>query len=281
MNTTRSFTVIALVGFLALSGTQVSFGQAPASAGGVVPVPQPAPAAAQPVRVATDGLTLPVDQTLPPAAAQPLPGGPVQPLPTAPVQPLPPATGQPLPPGGFQPPPPGATQPFPPGAFQPPPAAAIPSLSLIRGSHIIGSTAILGGGIVIGTVQDLLSVVGSGEYVLVANPSGFVTIPRSLTIFDPVRRSLQVNMTFAQLCELPRLLQLAQLNRDFLERVHRYFHGPHGQAILKNGVAHTARPTHPAGGTQNRGETRTANKPANGQQTRTEPHSAKGPDLHR
>jgi hypothetical protein len=262
MNTARSFAVIALVGFLALSRTQGSFGQAP--------VPQPAPDAAQPVPAASDGLVLPADQTPPPAAVQPLPPAPAQPLPAAPAQPFPTAPAQPVPAG-----------PVPPVGAQPLPVPGVPGLNLIRGSHIIGSRALVLGGVPIGTVQDLLSVAGSDEYVLIANPSGFVAIPRSLTIFDPVSRILQVNMTFAQCGELPRLLLLARLNREFLERVHRYFHSPHGQAILKNGVARSARPTYPAGGPQNRGETRTASKPATGQQNRTESHSGKGPDLHR
>jgi hypothetical protein len=157
----------------------------------------------------------------------------------------------------------------------------VPNLSLIRGSHIIGSRAILAGGVVIGTVQDLLLVAGSGEYVLVANPSGFVTIPRSLTIFDPARRVLQVNMTFGQCGELPRLLQLAQLNREFLERVHRFFRSPRGEAILRNGIVHNARPTHPQRGAENRADARTASKPASHSQSRTEPHSEKGPDGRR
>ncbi len=260
MNTARSFAVIALVGFLALSRTQGSFGQAP--------VPQPAPDAAQPVPAASDGLVLPADQTPPPAAVQPLPPAPALPLPAAPAQPFPTAPAQPVPA-------------VPPVGAQPLPVPGVPGPNLIRGSHIIGSRALVLGGVPIGTVQDLLSVAGSDEYVLIANPSGFVAIPRSLTIFDPVSRILQVNMTFAQCGELPRLLLLARLNREFLERVHRYFHSPHGQAILKNGVARSARPTYPAGGPQNRGETRTASKPATGQQNRTESHSGKGPDLHR
>jgi hypothetical protein len=247
MNTARSFAVIALGGFLALSSTQVSFGQAPASAGGAAQVPQPAPA----------------------AAAQPLPAPAVQPLPAAPVQPVPAAAAQPV------------------------PVAGVPSLSLIRGSHVIGSRAILAGGVPIGTVQDLLSVAGSGEYVLVANPSGFVTIPRSLTIFEPARRILQVNMTFAQVGELPRLLQLAQLNRQFLGRVHGFFRSPRGEAILRNNLARNARPTRPTGGTERRAETRppggverraetrTASKPVNRPQTRTEPRPENGTDVRR
>jgi hypothetical protein len=109
----------------------------------------------------------------------------------------------------------------------------------------------------IGTVQDLLSVAGSGEYVLVANPSGFVTIPRSLTFFDPVRRVLRVNMTFAQVGELPRLLQLARLDRQFLQRVHGFFRSPRGEAILRNNVVNNTRTTHPPVA-ERRTETRTA-----------------------
>src|SRR5580700_4791018 len=229
MKTARTLVVMALVGSLALSGASVSFGQC-------VLIPA-APA-------------LPPDSQPAPAPGS-LPQGP-QPLPTAPAQPFPAAPVQPVPAG---PVPPVGAQPVPVPGVQSVPVPGVPNLNLIRGSHIIGSTAFLLGGVPIGTVQDLLSVAGSGEYVLIANPSGFVAIPRSLTIFDPVSRILQVNITFAQCGELPRLLQLAQLNREFLERVHRFFHSPHGQSILKNGVARTARPTHPAGGTQNRGET--------------------------
>jgi hypothetical protein len=279
MNTARTLVVMALVGSLALSGASVSFGQCvliPA-APALPPDSQPAPAPGSLPQGPQPLPTAPA-QPLPAAPVQPLPAAPVQPLPTAPVQPFPAAPVQPVPTGSV---PPVGAQPVPVPGVQSVPVPGVPNLNLIRGSHIIGSTAFLLGGVPIGTVQDLLSVAGSGEYVLIANPSGFVAIPRSLTIFDPVSRILQVNMTFAQCGQLPRLLQLAQLNREFLERVHRFFHSPHGQSILKNGVARNARPTHPAGGTQNRGETRTASKPATGQQTRTEPHSARGPDLHR
>ena len=271
MKTARTLVVMVLAGSLALSGVSVSFGQCV-----LVPAAPAIPSDSQPT---------PAPGSLP-QSPQPLPGAPVQPVPTAPVQPLPAAPVQPFPAAPVQPVPAGpvppvGAQPVPVPGVQSVPVPGVPSLNLIRGSHIIGSTAFLLGGVPIGTVQDLLSVAGSGEYVLIANPSGFVAIPRSLTIFDPVSRILQVNMTFAQCGQLPRLLQFAQLNREFLERVHRFFHSPHGQSILKNGVARTAGPTHPAGGTQNRGETRTASKPATGQQTRTEPHSAKGPDLRR
>jgi hypothetical protein len=119
-------------------------------------------------------------------------------------------------------------------------------------------------------VQDLLFVAGSGEYVLVANPSGFVTIPRSLTIFEPVPRILQVNMTFAQVVELPRLLQLAQLNRPFLERVHTFFRSPRGEAILRNNLVRNAIPAHAPSVVERRAETHTANKRAIHPQTRTE-----------
>ena len=207
MNTIRSCAVIALVGCLALSATELSFGQAPASADPPVQVPEPTPAVPVPAAPA---------QPLPAAGAQPVPAAPVQPLPAAAVQPLPVIPG---PSAAAQPLPAAPVQPLPAAGEQAVPVAGVPSLSLIRGSHIIGSRAILAGGVAIGTVQDLLFVAGSGEYVLVANPSGFVTIPRSLTIFEPVPRILQVNMTFAQVVELPRLLQLAQLNRSFLERV--------------------------------------------------------------
>jgi hypothetical protein len=248
MNTARSFAVIAFVGLLALSSIRVSFGQAPAGAGGGRRGPQPTPADATQGAPADAGL-------VPMGADDPPPGAPVQPLPVPGVQPLP--------------------------GVQPVPAPGFPSLTLIRGSHIIGSRAILVGGVVIGTVQDLLSVAGSGEYVLVANPSGFVAIPRTLTIFDPVRRILRVNMTFAQVSELPRLLQLALLNRQFLERVHLFFRSPHGQASLKNSVARNAKPTHPSGGAQNRGEMRTASKPASHPQSRTEPQTDKATEGRR
>jgi hypothetical protein len=160
------------------------------------------------------------------------------------------------------------------------PVPGVPNLSLIRGSHIIGSTAFLLGGVPIGTVQDLLSVAGSGEYVLIANPSGFVAIPRSLTIFDPVSRILQVNISFAQCGELPRLLQLAQLDREFLERVHRFFRSPRGEAILKNGIVRNASPAHAPGVAERRAETHTASKRAIHPQTRTE-HPENGNNARR
>ena len=243
MKTSRSFAVIGLVGFLALSGTRVSFGQAPVSADEPVQVPEPVPA----------------------AATQPVPAAPIQPLPTAPIQPLPAAPAQPIPAA--------PAQPLPAAPVQPVPGPGDPSLSLSRGSHIIGSRALLAGGVSIGTVQDMLFVAGSGEYVLVANPSGFVTIPRSLTIFEPVPRILQVNMTFAQVSELPRLLQISQLNRHFLERVHTFFRSPRGEAILRNNIVRNTKPTHapsvaerqvktrPPGAAERRAETRTTNKP--------------------
>jgi len=273
MNTARSFAVIAFVGLLALSSIQVSFGQAPAGAGGGRRGPQPTPADATQGAPADAGL-------VPVGADDPPPGAPVQPLPPAPVQPLP-AAGGPAAPFPVAPVPPVGAQPLPVPGVQPFPAAAFPSLTLVRGSHIIGSRAILYGGVLIGTVQDLLSVAGSGEYVLVANPSGFVTIPRSLTFFDPVRRVLRVNMTFAQVGELPRLLQLALLNRQFLERVHHFFRTPQGLALLQNGVPRDSKAGHSAGGAHNRAVTRTAGKPASQRQTRTEPHAENGSDLHR
>jgi hypothetical protein len=250
MNTIRSCAVIALVGCLALSATEVSFGQAPASADPPVQVPEPTPA-------------VPV----PAAPAQPLPAAGAQPVPVAPVQPLPAVPG---PSAAAQPLPAAPVQPVPAAGEQAVPVAGVPSLSLIRGSHIIGSRAILAGGVAIGTVQDLLFVAGSGEYVLVANPSGFVTIPRSLTIFEPVPRILQVNMTFAQVVELPRLLQLAQLNRPFLERVHTFFRSPRGEAILRNNLVRNASPAHAPSVAERRAETHTANKRAIHPQTRTE-----------
>jgi len=266
MNTIRSCAVIALVGCLALSATEVSFGQAPASADPPVQVPEPTPAVPVPAAPA---------QPLPAAGAQPVPAAPVQPLPAVPVQALPVAPVQPLP---IAPGPSAAAQPLPAAPVQPLPAAGeqavpvsgVPSLSLIRGSHIIGSRAILAGGVAIGTVQDLLFVAGSGEYVLVANPTGFVTIPRSLTIFEPVPRIVQVNMTFAQVVELPRLLQLAQLNRPFLERVHTFFRSPRGEAILRNNLVRNASPAHAPSVAERRAETHTANKRAIHPQTRTE-----------
>jgi hypothetical protein len=284
MNIARSFAVIALVGFLALPGTQVSFGQAtptPPGKGGAPQVPQPVPPA-------TDGLTLPVDQTVPPAAGQAIPPAAAQPLPA--VQPLPPAPPDPPAAAPVQPDPAAA---IPPAAVQPVPAAAVPTLSLTRGSHIIGSPAMLLNGVRIGTVQDLLSVAGSGEYVLVANPSGFVTIPRSLTAFDPVRRILQVNMTFAQVGELPRLLRLAQLNRQFLGRIHTFFRSSRGEAILRNGIARNGRQTRPPGGPERRAEarppgggerraeTRTVGKPIPRPETRPEPRQENGTEVRR
>jgi hypothetical protein len=250
MNTIRSCAVIALVSCLALSATEVSFGQAPASADPPVQVPEPTPA-------------VPV----PAAPAQPLPAAGAQPVPVAPVQPLPAVPG---PSAAAQPLPAAPVQPVPAAGEQAVPVAGVPSLSLIRGSHIIGSRAILAGGVAIGTVQDLLFVAGSGEYVLVANPSGFVTIPRSLTIFEPVPRILQVNMTFAQVVELPRLLQLAQLNRPFLERVHTFFRSPRGEAILRINLVRNAIPAHAPSVVERRAETHTANKRAIHPQTRTE-----------
>jgi hypothetical protein len=290
MNTSRSFAVLVLIGFLSLSSTQGSFGQAPAGAGGGRRGPQPAPpAGTQPVPAD--------DLPVPPTADDPPPGAPVQPLPPDPAQAIPPVgvpagpvPAAPVPPVFSPPAPVPGVQPLP--GVQAVPGAGFPSLTLIRGSHIIGARAILFSRVVIGTVQDLLSVEGSGEYVLVANPSGFVTIPRSLTIFDPVRRILRVNMTFAEVGELPRLLHLAQLNRQFLGRVHGFFRSPRGEAILRNGVARNARPALApsvaerradtrTGGAERRAETRTASKPAVHPQSRTESHSEKGPDARR
>jgi hypothetical protein len=244
MNTTRSCAVIALVGCLALSATEVSFGQAPASADPPVQVPEPTPAVPVPAA--------PVQ----PLPAVPGPSAAAQPFPVAPVTPIPAAGEQAV------------------------PVAGVPSLSLIRGSHIIGSRAILASGVAIGTVQDLLFVAGSGEYVLVANPNGFVTIPRSLTIFEPVPRVLQVNMTFAQVVELPRLLQLAQLNRPFLERCHAFFRSPRGDAILRNNLVRNPSPAHAPSIAERRAETHTASKRAIHPQTRTE-HPDNGTNAHR
>ena len=81
---------------------------------------------------------------------------------------------------------------------QPVPPGTLPGLTVYRGSHIIGATAILYNGAPIGTVQDIVFVNGVGEYVLVSNARGFVTIPRRLTIFEPISRVLRVNMTVAQ-----------------------------------------------------------------------------------
>ncbi|HXY34408.1 MAG TPA: hypothetical protein VEI07_09285 [Planctomycetaceae bacterium] len=280
MNAARSFAVIALMSILALSGTQVSFGQAPASADPPVQVPQPAAPAPPP-------------QPVPAAAPQPLPAAPAQPLPAAPdaAAAAPAAAPQPAP---------AAAAPAPETAV---PVAGVPTLSLIRGSHIIGSRAILAGGIVLGTVQDLLSVAGSGEYVLVANPSGFVTIPRGLTTFVPASRTLLVNMTFAQVAELPRLLRLAQLNRLFLQRVHTFFGTQRGLAILRDGAGRNARftrtpggerrpetrppggerraETRPPGGAERRADTRTAAKPVTRPQTRNEPRAENGTEPRR
>jgi hypothetical protein len=138
----------------------------------------------------------------------------------------------------------------------------------------------------------MLSVAGSGEYVLVANPSGFVTIPRSLTVFEPGPRILQVNMTFSQAGELPRLPQLGQLNRPFLQRVHNFFGSARGQAILRNNVVRNGRTTRPQGGgerrvetrqpaVERRAETRTVNKPPVRPQIRTEPRPENGPEVRR
>jgi hypothetical protein len=173
---------------------------------------------------------------------------------------------QPQPPTGALP---QGPQPLPPGS-QPLPPAPVPRLHVVRASQLIGSTAVLLGGVPIGTVQDIVFGGKFGEYALVSYPNGFVMIPRFLTIFDPVSRALQVNMTAAQLSELPLLLQISQLNPQFLERVHTFFVSPRGLAILKNGAGRAA---HGPGGPQNRGETRTASKPATHPQTRTEPHS--------
>jgi len=271
MKTARSFAVIAL-GLLALSGTQVSFGQA-------TPAPTGAGNAQAPQPVAADA-----PQPAPAAGAQPQPAAGTQPVAADGVQPLPAA--QPDPAAAAQPAPAAAV---PPAAEQAVPVPGVPTLSLIRGSHIIGARAILIGGVRIGTVQDLLSVAGSGEYVLVANPSGFVSIPRSLTVFDPVSRILQVNMTFAQVAELPRLLRLAQLNSQFLQRVHNFFGSPRGRALLRNGLVRNGRQTrppavaetHPPGGTARRADTRTANKPTTRPQTRTEPRPANGTEIRR
>jgi hypothetical protein len=281
MKTSRSSTVIALVGFLALTGTQVSFGQAtpaPAGAAGAAQGPQPVAA----------------DAPLPAAGAQPLPAAGLLPDPSAAAQPLPAAPPlQPDPAAAAQPLPAAPVQPAPAAGTQAVPVAGVPSLSLIRGSHIIGSRAVLVGGVVLGRVQDMLSVAGSGEYVLVANPSGFVMIPRSLAVFEPGPRILQVNMTFAQVAELPRLLQLGQLNRPFLERVHTFFGSARGQAILRNSIVRNGRTTRPTGGLERRAETRpqgggerraetrTAGKPVGRPQTRPEPRPENGPEVRR
>jgi len=287
-----SLTVIALVGFLSLTGNQVSFGQAtpaPAGAAGAAQVPQPAAA-----------------DVLPAAAPlQPDPGTVPQPLPAAaPLQPDPGTVAQPVPAAPVQPAPVAPVQQVPVGAAQPVPVPGVPTLSLTRGSHVIGSRAVLVGGPLIGTVQDMLAVAGSGEYMLVANPSGFVTIPRSLTVFEPGPRILQVNMTFAQVGELPRLPQLGQLNRPFLQRVHNFFGSARGQAILRNNIVRNGRTTRPPGGlerraetraqgggerrvetrqpaVERRAETRTVNKPPIRPQIRTEPRPENGPEVRR
>jgi tRNA pseudouridine13 synthase len=98
----------------------------------------------------------------------------------------------------------------------------------------MGSTAILLDGTSLGIVQDLLGVAGSGAYVLVSCANGFVMIPRGLTTFESVPRILQVNLTTAQLAELPLLPQLSLLNNQFVGRVHTFFGGPRGRAILQN-----------------------------------------------
>jgi hypothetical protein len=257
MKIVRPIVVMVLAGLLALSAVPASFGQI-----GLVP----------------DAPALPPDpQPAPTAPGQPIPG---QPIPGQPVpgQPIP---AQPLPAAGLQPDPAAAVQPVPGVPVQPLPGAAVPTLALTRGSHIIGSAAILSGGVPIGTVQDLLSVAGSGEYALVANPSGFVMIPRSLTIFEPVPRILQVNMTFAQVGELPRLTQLSQLNRQFLQRVHGFFQSPRGAAILRNNLARNARPTRTRSGAERRAETRTVNKPPIRPQARAESHPQDDHDRRR
>ncbi len=275
MNAARSFALIALM-VLALSGSQNSFGQAPpapAGAGGAAPIPlsadapQPLPAAGAQPQPAAGAQPVAAD------APQPLPAAPVQPLPVAQVQPDPAAAAQPFPPAGIQP--------FPPAGIQTVPVPGVPNLSLTRGSHIIGSRAILVGGVPIGTVQDMLSVAGSGEYLLVANPSGFVTIPQSLTIFEPGPRILQVNMTFAQVGELPRLLQLGQLNRPFLQQVHTFFQSPRGAAILRNNSVRNVRSRRPPGGVERRVETRTVSKPAVRPQIRTERRPENGTEIRR
>jgi hypothetical protein len=255
MKSARSLPKIVFLGFLplflTLSGAHSSFGQAPPGAAGAAQAPQPVAADAPPA-AAAQPVPLPAAPPLQPdpaSAALPAPAPALQPDPAAPAQP---AAAQPAPAAPVQPVPGAAVQPFPP--------AALPSLSLTRGSHLIGARAVLAGGVLIGTVQDLLFVADSGEYVLVANPSGFVTVPQSMTIFEPGPRILRVNMTFAQVAELPRLLRLGQLDRQFLGRVHTFFRSPRGLAILREGAGRNARGIRPGRAVERRTETRTAER---------------------
>jgi hypothetical protein len=86
-------------------------------------------------------------------------------------------------------------------------------------------------------------------------------IPQGVTIFEPVPRILQVNMTFAQVAELPRLRLGAQLNRPFLEQVHTFFRSPRGQTLLRAGVGRDARGNRVSRPAERRTETRTVSKP--------------------
>ena len=172
------------------------------------------------------------------------------------------------------------------------PQSTLPTLNVIRGSQVIGATAILLGGGPIGTVQDTVVCGNFGDYAVVSYANGFVTIPWRLTTFEPVPRVLQVNMTAAQLAELPLMLQISQLNNlQFAEGVHNFFLAPRGQAILKSAVARNTKlgTTHRPGGAENRAETRSAGKPTTQlpirneihPQTRTEHHPENGAEIRR
>jgi hypothetical protein len=76
------------------------------------------------------------------------------------------------------------------------------------------------------------------------------------------------------------LLQLAQLNRQFLGRVHGFFHSPRGEAIVRNNLVRTARPPHAPSVAERRADTRPVNKPAR-QQSRQESHPENGAEFRR
>jgi hypothetical protein len=266
MKTSRLIVVMMFVGFLALSGVPASFGQCvTVPSGPPLPQdPQPAPAAGAPPQ----GAAAPAAGALPPAAQPAPPAGALPPDPQLPtVGSLPPDPQQPLPAAGALP---QGSQPALPAGVIPP--TTVQDLGATLGSQLIGSSAFLLGGGRIGTVRDLISV-GGFEYLLVSYRNRFVTIPRSLTIFEPVPRVCLVRLTGAQFGGLPLITQLSQFNdRRFVQRFDSFFRGQRGQAILRGGFARDTRAirTVPPNRDRRRDETRTAGKPVIPPQTRPE-----------
>jgi hypothetical protein len=140
------------------------------------------------------------------------------------------------------------------------------------GSQMIGSSAFLLGGGRIGTVQDLMSV-GGLEYLLVSYRRQLVSIPRSLTTFDPRRRLCLVRLTGAQFGGLPVVPRISQFNdRRFVQQFDAFFRGPRGQALFRNELARETRGNRNGqpNGDRRRAETRTAGRPIFPPQNRTE-----------